>query len=86
MPLWLLSMARTGPVPTTVLSSSLRTVGSPPPVAVAVFTSGLAAFAATATVRVIGLPALVAAIAVLLVQVTSGATAPQTQPVPVAET
>ena len=61
-------------------------VASPPPLARATLVTLGTAAAATATVRVIGLPDAPAAMTVVLVQVTTWPAAEQVQPVPVPDT
>ena len=65
---------------------SLEVFSSPPPFTDTLFTSGVAAFCATLTVKVMALPAAPVPITVLEVQVTTCPTALQLQPVPVTDT
>jgi hypothetical protein len=84
LPVWLLAIASVG-VTTVVGSVAVGGVlVSPPPLAVAELVTVAGAFAATLTVRVIGVPAAPAAMTVALVQVTIWPEAPQVQPVPLA--
>ena len=58
---------------------------APPPETLALLVKEAPAFEATLTVKLIGLPVLVAEIGLLLVQVTVWPEAPHVQPVPLAE-
>jgi hypothetical protein len=83
LPVWLLAIASVG-VTTVVGSVAVGVAVSPPPLAVAELVTVAGAFAATLTVRVIGVPAAPAAMTVALVHVTVCPSALQVQPVPVA--
>ncbi len=82
-PTWLLAMPRVG-VTTVVGSVAVGVAVSPPPLAVAELVTEAGAFAATLTVRVMGMPAAAAAMTAALVQVTVCPAALHVQPVPVA--
>ena len=85
-PVWLLVRPSTGAGRIVVGSLAVGEFVAPPPLALALLVSDPAALAATSTVRVMALVPPLAAMAVLLVQVTVGELAPeQIQSPPLAE-